>query len=291
MNIFKRYPDSAFLKNILKDSCPLLFRERIVELFRFLDGLEDCHFGQQLDQDPQARLWEMILAMVLKSQGYKITSSNHGPDFVIETENKRVFIEAVCPGPGDESKPDSVPPIVYDATIAQKVPVPQIVLRILSTLQDKTQAYNNYIKQGIVSMDDCCIIAISSSKLGPMTKLWPPTIMRATHALGNPYVIFGKNNGFFSEGIDSCESIRKDNRVDIDTTFFLSEENSLISGVLYSDCSFFSLVMDVFDESIFIHNPKARVPVPKGLIKGIKEIWTICCHDNSEWRAYSVSNA
>src|SRR5262249_44935862 len=157
----------------------------MVELFRFLDGLEDRHFEQQLDRDPHARLWEMMLAMVLKSEGYELKSTNHGPDFVIETDSKRVFIEAVCPGSGDESNPNSVPPIVHGAPIAQEVPVPQIVLRIRSALEDKKRKYKNYIDQGIVSSDDHCVIALSSSKLSPRAKLWPPTIMRATHGLGN----------------------------------------------------------------------------------------------------------
>ena len=291
MNIFEKYPGSTFLKNLPDDSEFFPLRERIVELFRFLDGLEDRHFEQQLDRDPHARLWEMMLAMVLKSEGYELKSTDHGPDFVIEKEVKRVFIEAVCPGPGDESNPNSVPPIVHGAPIAQEVPVPQIVLRIRSALEDKKQKYKNYIEQGIVSSDDCCVIALSSSKLSPRAKLWPPTIMRATHGLGNPYVIFGKGEGVVGEGIESCESIPKVSGEDIDTRFFLSEENGLISAVLYSDCSFFSLVFDVFEESMFIHNPKARVPVPQGLIKGIKEIWTICCHDSSEWRAYRIRDA
>src|SRR5919108_3084322 len=124
--MFEKYPGSTFLKNLPDDSEFFPLRERIVELFRFLDDLEDCHFEQQLDRDPHARLWEMMLAMVLKSEGYELKSADHGPDFVIEKEDKRVFIEAVCPGPGDESNPNSVPPTVHGAPIAQEVPIPQI---------------------------------------------------------------------------------------------------------------------------------------------------------------------
>jgi hypothetical protein len=112
VNIFEKYSGSTFLNN-LHDSEFFPLRKRIIELFRFLDGLEDRHFEQQLDRDPHARLWEMMLAMVLKSEGYELKSTNHGPDFVIETDSKRVFIEAVCPGSGDESNPNSVPPIVH----------------------------------------------------------------------------------------------------------------------------------------------------------------------------------
>jgi hypothetical protein len=109
--------------------------------------------------------------------------------------------------------------------------------------------------------------------------------------LGNPYVIFGQGEGVVGEGIESCESIPKVNGQEIDTRFFLSDDNSLISAVLYSDCSFFSLVFDLFKESMIIHNPKARVPLPLGFIKRIKEIWTICCQDGSEWRAYKIKDA
>jgi hypothetical protein len=121
--------------------------------------------------------------------------------------------------------------------------------------------------------------------------LWPPAIMRATHGFGNSYVLFGQGEGVVGEGIESCENIQKVNGQEIDTRFFLSEDNSLISAVLYSDCSFFSLVFDLFDESMIIHNPKARVPLPQEFSARIKEIWTICCHGGSEWRAYRIKDA
>ena len=226
-----------------------------------------------------------------KAGGYEPTSADRGPDFFVEKDRKRVFIEAVCPGPGEEGNPNSVPPIVYGAPIAQEVPVPQIVLRIRSALEEKKQKYRHYIEQGIVSVSDCCVIAVSSSKLSPRAKLWPPAIMRATHGVGNRYVVFDQGEGVVGEGIESCESIPKVNGQEIDTRFFLSEDNSFISAVLYSDCSFFSLVFDLFDESMIIHNPKSRVTLPQGFIRGIKEVWTICCHDSSEWRAYRIEDA
>jgi hypothetical protein len=80
------------------------------------------------------------------------------------------------------------------------------------------------------------------------------------------------------------------NGQEIDTRFLLSEDNALISSVLYSDCSFFSMDFDLFAESVIIHNPKARVPLPQGFFKRIKEIWTICCHGGSEWRAYRIKD-
>jgi hypothetical protein len=291
MNIFEKYPNSTFLKGLPDDSDFFPLRERIVELFRFLDGLEDSHFEQELDQDANARLWEMMVAKILKLEGYEPKSTDHGPDFVVEKDGKRVFIEAICPGPGDERNPNSVPPIVYGAPIAQEVPVAQIVLRIRSALEEKKRKYTQYLEEGIVSASDVCIIAVSSSKLSPRANLWPPAIMRATHGLGNRYVVFGQGEAVVGEGIESCESIPKVNGQEIDTKFFLSEDNSLISAVLYSDCSFFSLVFDLFDESMIIHNPKAYVPLLQGFFKRIKEIWTICCHDDSEWRAYRINDA
>jgi hypothetical protein len=291
MNIFEKYPRSAFLKGLPDDSEFFPLRERIVELFRFLDGLEDPHFEQQLDRDAHARLWEMMLAKILKSEGYELKSTDHGPDFVIEKDGKRVFIEAICPGPGDEGNPNSVPPIVYGAPIFQDVPVAQIVLRIRSALEEKKRKYAQYLAQGIVSEGDICIIAVSSSKIGRASGLWPPLILRATHGLGNPYVVFAPGEGAVEEGITECKSIPKVGGHEIDTTFFLSGENGLISAVLYSDCSFFSLDFDLFGESMLIHNPKAYLPLHTGFLKRIGEIWTICCHNESKWQAYRINSA
>lgn len=291
MDIFEKYPNSIFLKGLPEDSDFFPLRERIGELFRFLDGLEDPHFEQGLDQDPHARLWEMMLAKILKSEGYKPTSADHGPDFVVEKDGKRVFIEAICPGPGDEGNPNSVLPIVLGALIAQDVPVAQIVLRICNALDEKKRIYAQYLAQGIVSESDICIIAVNLSKIGRDPGSWPPVIMRATHGLGSPYVIFGQGEGVVGEGIASCKSIPKVNGAEIDTSFFLSEDNSLISAVLYSGCSCFSFPFDLFAESTLTHNPKARMPLPLGFIKRIEDIWTICSHDGLQWRAYRINNA
>jgi len=70
MNIFEKYPRSAFLKGLPDDSEFFPLRERIVELFRSIDGLEDSYFEQQLDRDAHARLWEMMLAQILKFEGH-----------------------------------------------------------------------------------------------------------------------------------------------------------------------------------------------------------------------------
>jgi hypothetical protein len=293
MNIFEKYPKSEFLQALPDDSDLFPLRERIIDLFGFLNGLEDPHFGQELDQDPYARLWEMMLAKILKVEGYEPTSAPHGPDFVVEMASKRVFVEAICPGPGVEGNPNSVAPIVYGAPIAQDIPISQIVLHVRSALEEKRRKYVQYLAQGIVSESDICIIAVNSSKIGfgRASGLWPPAIMRATHGLGSPYVIFGQGEGIVGEGIESRPSIPKITGPDIDTTFLLSEANSLISGVLYSDCSFFSAGFDLFGASMFLHNPKARVPVNLGFTKRMEEIWTVCCSDGSRCRAYKLGDA
>lgn len=288
MDIFEKYPGSKFLEQLPDDSDLFPLRERIVDLFRALNGLEDPHFERELDRDPEARLWEMMVAKILRSSGYEPTSAPYGPDFLVTRDAKRVFLEAVCPGPGDESSPNSVPPITYGTPIAQAVPVAQIVLRLRSALEEKKRKYARYREQGIVLESDVCIIAVNSSKLDRATGLWPPVIMRATHGLGDPYVIFGRDEGLVGEGIESRGSISKVNRQGIDTTFLLAEANSVISAVLYSDCSFFSLTFDLFGKSMLIHNPRARVPLPPGFLTKIREVWTICCDDDPQWRAYRI---
>jgi len=78
MNIFEKYPNSTFLQGLPEDSDFFPLRERIVELFHFLDGLEDSHFEQELDRDVNARLWEMMVAKILKFEGYEPKSTFTG---------------------------------------------------------------------------------------------------------------------------------------------------------------------------------------------------------------------
>ena len=233
----------------------------------------------------------MTLAKILKAEGYEPTSADSGPDFSVEMEGKRILIEAVCPGPGDDGNLNSVPPIVDGAPVFRKVPVEQIVLRIRSALEAKKRRFADYVEQGIVFDGDTCIIAISSSKIDQASGLWPPPIMRATHGLGNPYVVFEKGKGAVGEGVESCTSIPKTNGREIDTTFFFSEENSLIAAVLYSECSVFRCGFDPFRESMLIHNPKARVPLAPGFLKKISEVWTICASDGSRWHPYQINKS
>ncbi|MEO8339816.1 MAG: hypothetical protein ABI604_08865 [Nitrospirota bacterium] len=273
MNIFEKYPRSKFLNELPDDSDFFRPRERIVDLFSFFDGLEDPNFEKELDQDPHAALWEMMVAKILKSEGYQPTrSTDGGPDFVVEKDGKRIFIEATCRGPGYEGHPDKVQPIRYGTGIAQAIPEAQIVMRISGALENKKEKYDQYLKDGKVSEGDICIIAICSSRIDRAAGLWPPAIMRATHGLGNPYVLFGRSEGFVEEGVESRESITNSKGEEKDTMFFLSMDNSLISAVLYSECSFFSLGADFFKESLLLHNPNAHVPLPLGFTNQIKEI-------------------
>lgn len=249
-----------FLSSQRKDHLP----------FSILECLEDPSFEQKLDQDPHAQLWEMMLAKILKSEGYQPTRANHGPDFVVEKDEKKIFIEAICPGHGDKNNPNSVPPLEVGASTMQDVPVEKIVLRYCNALDEKKRKYAKYLDQGIVSESDICIIAVSSMKISQCLGLSPPVIMRATHGLGDQYVVFARGEGVVDVGFKLCKSLPKVNGPEIDTTFFLSGKNNLISAVLYSDCSFFSYDFDLFKKSIFIHNPKARVPLPPGFLKRIE---------------------
>ena len=61
MSLYEKYPNSKFLKETFKSSLGL--PEILEDLFSYLDGLEDSHFGSQLDHDCEARIWEMMVAL------------------------------------------------------------------------------------------------------------------------------------------------------------------------------------------------------------------------------------
>lgn len=309
MSIYEKYPNSIFLRKLTQASHHFDTPNRLQELFSYLDGLEDSSFGTSLDADPDSRIWEMMVAKILKSSGFNPTSSDSGPDFHVIHDGKNVFVEAICPTTGQDGLPNSVPPLKMaglkpslvapilhhdddaDEPLgkAQRSPIDSMLLRICAAMRDKKAVFKKYLEDGIVSPSDSCVIAISSTKLGWGGGLQPRLGITATLGHGRTYALFDQGSGgAVKEGFELKNEVLKANQSAVGTLAFLDDDNSMISGVLYSDASFSSLTFDLFGETVFIHNPKATQPVPLGIMRCLHEIWTIRCLDDSVWKSYEL---
>ena len=275
MGIFTKYPESKFLSEAAAPHV-IDVRQRLEGLFEAIDGYEDAQFGVQLDRDPFSRIWEMMVATILRNSGLKFgASKGGGPDFIATHEGKRIAVEATCPGLGQEGLPDSVPPL-KPAFEYQLRPDNQMLLRIANAIAEKKRVFEQYLQKEFISSTDCCVIAVSSLKFNQARGRWPCLGISATLGHGLPYAAFDAESGTrLKEGFQFQPMVQKANESAVDMTPFLDNSNSIIAGLLYSDASPYSLDFQLTKETYFIHNPKAKHPIAPGTFKVGQELQAV----------------
>jgi len=128
MNILDQHKNSSLAQRILEIR-EFDYTARFQTLWNSFSGLEDDHFWNEIDNDPDSRIWEMMTAFLLKNEGYSLTSADKGPDFLASCNGSLMMhVEAVAPGPGDPTGPDSVPKLDFSNARASRVPEEQILL-------------------------------------------------------------------------------------------------------------------------------------------------------------------
>ena len=287
MSLYEKYPNSKFLKETFKSSLGL--PEILEDLFSYLDGLEDSHFGSQLDHDCEARIWEMMVAKMLRLSGFELKSSDVGPDFTIETAEARINVEAVCPGPGDPEKISSVPEIEFGTDKMRKIPEEIIATRLTNAIWNKKKDYIDYLESGRVNPNDKFIIAVGMIKLQRGRDLWPPMILRATLGMGRSYAMFSADPDIETkQGIEYRGSVQKPIDIEVSTELFLHEDYNIVSGILSSEASPFTLGFDLYEGALVVHNPLSLNPLPTGLFKDCEDIWTIKCVGEDVWKSFRM---
>lgn len=285
MHIFDRYPASAFLAKLAKNDAKFGLLTRVNEWYQALAGREDPHFGTELDKDPIPWLWELMLADILRDNGYEFQKHKDGPDFSIKVGGKTVWVEAVCPGLGEQGRPDSLKPPTYTPreTKGSPVPIDKVALRISGSLRAKSEKFKQYQGAGRIGPDDICLIALSAAKinLSGGTSLG----IRSTLGLGDPFAVFdSKSAEVVREGISTETEITKHNGKEIQMDPFLSGEMSDVAGLLSSENSPYRLQYRRYDELSLVHNPTAKHPLPATVFKNFIQRWPIVCTDGSGFK-------
>ena len=168
-------------------------------LWKEYEPYADPDFRVQIAQDFQARFWEMYLTTSLLRAGCIVVKKvdPKGPDIHILYGNKSVWVEAVTPGSGDPTLPDSVPPFRPTPTpTVGDVPDEQLKLRILSAISDKNRKWQVYTEKGLIGLNDPYIIAVNTCKipLGFVDRD-PPRIVRCVFDIGHSYIRFNRDSG------------------------------------------------------------------------------------------------
>ena len=260
-------------------------REYCDRLWAGFHPYADADFVQDFPVHTHQRFWEMYLGNVLLDAGHhQLIAPKPGPDFGIELNGQRIWIEAVTATPGDPGKPDSVaqPAPGPGGIISGYVPQDQIVLRCSTAIHAKfpTQ-YNKHLQKGLIAPQDAYIIALNHSAAYYWVEVGtPPFVLRAVLGLGAHFVTLDRQSARITgSGIQYRGSIPKSSGALVDTNLFLSPESAPVSAVIGSVTSIGTPVNlqqgqhhDFGEDFRLIHNPHASNPLPQGVVVRGEEV-------------------
>lgn len=232
----------------------------------------DPDIAIELPNQFHARFWEIYLAVALMEAGLNLepSDSRDGPDICIQTDQSRVWVEAVTVSSGQGE--DAVPEIEFG--VVREVPDNQIKLRLLSAFSEKCRKYRKYVDKQWVDVQEPYVIAINSAQIPSASDCWPPRILRTLlpigfeilHLEGESLQVTSRVHGYQGE-------IIKKSGARVETTSFLQNENSGISAVIYSRADVFNHPSEMSKALLLFHNPLAANPLPLGFLKKGHEYW------------------
>lgn len=244
----------------------------VEELWMWFQPLADTHFRSDAKAHFYERFWEMYLAKGISETGHHLErGKNSGPDFLINMNGLRIWIEATAPGSGEGD--DAVPELEFG--VAQRVPEEEILLRLRSALSSKLSAWIDWRNQGVVEVQDSLIIAINGRRIRPaMPEPEPPYIVKAVFSIGSPVAVLDTKTGRLVDSFyDRRSKLNKRSGAEVRTDIFLTEKYQEVSAVIYSFADMGNKPAVEGDEFQLIHNPMARVQIPRGFLGRGIEYW------------------
>lgn len=253
--IIKEFPkyDSYYIA-----SCCIKERKEMFDsLWQIYQPLADKHFLSDCKKHFHQRTWEMYLGVALIKNGLNISSSEKGPDFVVDKgRENEIFIEATACTRGDTK--DAVPAEYLaekpEEIRVQDVPYDKMLIRLTNSLDSKYKKYKDFIKK----KEKPYIIAINRSDLGYLDDI--PLILKCLFGLGfQSFKII--NDKLFNAGWERKKTVFKENGAKVPISFFEEEEHNIVSAVIYSEKSVLNCPKEIESDCILVHNPKAKLPI------------------------------
>ena len=253
--IIQEYP--KYDPYYIASGCKKERKEIFDSLWQIYQPLADKHFLSDCKKHFHQRTWEMYLGVVLIKNDLNISSSEKGPDFVVDKgRENEIFVEATACTRGDTK--DAVPEEYFAEKVeeirVQDVPYDKMLIRLANSLDSKYSKYKNFIKK----KDKPYIIAINRAGLGYLDDI--PLILKCLFGLG--FQSFQMINGkFFNAGWEMKKIVFKESGVKVPISFFEEEEHGIISAVIYSEKSVLDCPKEIGSDCILVHNPKAKLPI------------------------------
>lgn len=247
-------------------------RAYLQEMWQKYRPYADTDFKKQIQYDFAARFWEMYLACTLIDNELPIApkqkNANKGPDILIESPERRVWIEAIAPTAGGEVNPDRVPEM--PSNVLTTIPKDGIILRFRAAIEEKHNKHKKYMEDGIVAPTDAYIIAIDSCRI-------PNAIANANWKNRPPYILEvvlpieriwqGSRIEGAKEAYRFRNGITRASGTKIDTSVFIDPQYKGISAVICAYVSYGYMPSTIGGNFVFVHNPNASNRIPAGFLK------------------------
>lgn len=226
------------------------------------------------------QLSEVLLADKIIKAGIQITRETSGPDFLVEHEGKRIWIEVITPEPTD------IPNEWINSEMGKVIGMPHeaMLLRWTAAIKQKAEVLlggtakipNGYIKKNIVGSGDAYVIAINGRLLRdgfPQIEGISqfPFAVEATFCVG-PYQLQIDCNTLQTtcSGPQHRNLIPKPNGATVPADTFLDPQYAPISAIWAVDIDE-ALLIGMQRPMIVVHNPNASTPVPRNFLPACRE--------------------
>ena len=279
--------ENAFLLRYPGDSGGLTkLRSSSIELCKahLSAGLGDANLTQRLCSAEDTTFWqaisEVLIARQLQIAGLDLVHAATGPDFQVEVDGRRIWIEVICP------TPVGIPAdwLIREPGKVTSMPHESMLLRWTSAIKEKAEKLlgaasapgKGYIASGLVDTRDAYVIAVNGRLLrGAFPALDGistfPFAVEATFSVG-PYAI--TTNKDTLETVDTGHQhrprISKPNGAQVPADTFLDPRFAPISAIWATDMDENGLV-DRHVPMAIVHNPLARVRIQTKVIPAEKE--------------------
>lgn len=149
------------------------YREKLEERYIICHNVLDKDFLIKFPNETSSRVLELHVAyallknarrLVLKTSNGCTKKDQGGPDFKIDTENNRIFIECVYANNSEKENVDAECEIEDDPPFHMQTGIDKIkVSRITSVIRDKAKKIQKYKEKGIIKDNDIVILVVGSN--------------------------------------------------------------------------------------------------------------------------------
>jgi hypothetical protein len=232
----------------------------------------DKNFKTEIRTDFVQRYWEMAVTLALLDSGFSVTSTDEGPDVVVNHADgsPAAYVEAIAPHGGKGADKVSEPQgrVFW-------VPHDDIILRYTSAISEKVNKYRKWKEEGSIDSNLPYVIALNEGGI-PMSASVAnsPRIVQALYGIGTTFVTLDSSSlTTVASGFKTKKTSQKKNGSDVLLDGFIADRLTEVSAILFACAPTDCIPDDIRKIMTLAHNFCALNPLAKGWLGQVSEIW------------------